>query len=359
MMQRGIVALFIAALCAIFTMAPMTTSGSMVRAPLASAEEIPLVSVIIPTHDRPEFLAQALRQIKSQDYPNIEVVVVDDSEKPLVISADEMSIKVIRLADRKSIGEKRNLGAANANGKVIVHWDDDDYFRSHRITSQVTPILKGDVHMTVLEHHFYFVATTSTFYRIQRSVSWGPHFGTFAYSRSVFEAGVRYPDTSLAEDYSFAELALNQGYTIQVLGNTDGKHVYVRHENTWKFDLEEYGAQITQVDRPGFISDDDFAFLRSIKPATSHSLPPNHFISEATQWNREELHSMGKDSPKYPHYGPKYNDNGLSTGAKIGIGVGVAGGVVLIVVVGIAAYFLFQWQKRRHDGGYARLNTDI
>jgi len=79
------------------------------------------------------------------------------------------------------------------------------------------------------------------------------------------------------------------------------------------------------------------------------------------KWNRNELHPAWSDGLSYPPYYPNYptynNGGGLSTAAKIGIGVGVAGGVVLIVGVGIAAYFFFQWKKS--TPAYIRINEGV
>jgi len=47
-------------------------------------------------------------------------------------------VKYIRLKDQLSIGEKRNIATSHASGKIIAHWDDDDFFRNHRITHQVS-----------------------------------------------------------------------------------------------------------------------------------------------------------------------------------------------------------------------------
>ena len=40
--------------------------------------ELPLVSVIIPTHNRSDLLGRAIRSVLAQDYPNVEIIVVDD-----------------------------------------------------------------------------------------------------------------------------------------------------------------------------------------------------------------------------------------------------------------------------------------
>jgi len=319
----------------------------------------PLVSVIVPTFGRPEFLAKTIELVQRQDYPNVELVIVDDSPQPAAIP-DFNWIKYVHLPSRVTIGEKRNIAVLRAKGEVIVHWDDDDYFREHRIREQVTPIINGEADMTVLEHHYYFHLPTKSFYTVKRASTWGPHFATFVYRKSLFDNGIRYPETSMAEDYGFAEFALNKGASIRVMNNQDGKHVYVRHQNTWEFDFEDYDAEIQEVERPGFFSKEDFDFYSNIK-ARALSKPPKHYASEQIQWNRRELHPT-MQSPGYPHYPvyPKYpnyhSSGGLSTAAKIGIGVGVAGGVVLIVAVGIAAYFFFQWKKQQ---GYTRINDEV
>ena len=59
----------------------------------------PLVSVIIPTYQRQTFLTRALNLIRAQDYPNIEIVVVDDSPEPS-LSAEQLvcvSVPFVRL----------------------------------------------------------------------------------------------------------------------------------------------------------------------------------------------------------------------------------------------------------------------
>ena len=44
-------------------------------------EEKGLVSVIIPTYNRPTFLPFAIESVFSQTYPNIELIVVDDGSE--------------------------------------------------------------------------------------------------------------------------------------------------------------------------------------------------------------------------------------------------------------------------------------
>lgn len=319
----------------------------------------PLVSVIIPTYQRSVFLTRTLRLIRAQDYSNIEIVVVDDSPEAS-LSPDivqELNVRYFFLSERKSIGEKRNLAVSNAQGEVIVHWDDDDFFRPHRISSQVQPILSGEADMTVLEHHYYLNAATKEFYTVKRASSWGPHFATFVYKKSIFtESGVRYPDNSMAEDYAFAESALEKGYKILVLSNTDGKHIYVRHTNTWKIDFSLFDAQVTKVDKPDFMprEDVDFYASASVTTATAREDPVNNFASDKIKWNRAELHPIESrsGSPSYPHYDTfTYNKGGQI------ISIPVAAVLVVLTILGVAAIFYYQRKQGFTEvGGYQPLS---
>jgi glycosyltransferase involved in cell wall biosynthesis len=358
------------------------THMSYVTPHAGMATEFPLVSVIIPTYERPQFLSKAIDLIQKQDYPNLEVIIVDDGsvsqaenpEMAAVLSNSNGRLRRIaytHLTERISIGAKRNLAAQQATGEIVVHWDDDDYFREHRISAQVAPIIRGEVDMTVLEHHYYYILPTQSFYVVKRAASWGPHFGTFVYRKSLFDSGIRYPDNSMAEDYAFAEAALNKGATVYVMNNEDGKHVYVRHHNTWEFDFADFDLQVEKVDRPAFFSDRDWEHFSTVKSERAAIKPPNHFASSDIHWDRPELRPAGWDASSfgYPHYNPQYSPNvypkypsynvpeaDFSMAAKLGIGVGVAGGVAVVIVAGLATYFYLQ-SKKKHVG-YAPINND-
>lgn len=59
-------------------------------------ESAPLVSVVIPTYGRPEFLPDAVESVASQTYPNVELVVVDDhSPDPVEPVLDDLSLDTL------------------------------------------------------------------------------------------------------------------------------------------------------------------------------------------------------------------------------------------------------------------------
>jgi len=92
----------------------------------------PLVSVIVPTHNRPDMLKEALESILSQTYPNFEIIVVNDCGRDvgeLVHSLNRMdNITHVRHGINRGLAAARNTGIKLARGKYIAYLDDDDIF---------------------------------------------------------------------------------------------------------------------------------------------------------------------------------------------------------------------------------------
>ena len=119
----------------------------------------------MPTRNRPEFAAQAVRYFLTQDYPNAELIVVDDGGDPADRLPADPRIRVIRSdgesrTGRPTIGALRNLGCAAALGEIIVCWDDDDWHGPTRVSDQVGPILAGAADVTGLADVEWFEPAT-------------------------------------------------------------------------------------------------------------------------------------------------------------------------------------------------------
>jgi len=97
---------------------------------LQTADGVPdlTVSVVVPTHARPESLGRCIAALARLDYPRrlLEVVVVDDgSPRPVSLEAPaRLALQVIR-QQRSGPGAARNTGVAAASGAVIAFVDDD------------------------------------------------------------------------------------------------------------------------------------------------------------------------------------------------------------------------------------------
>ena len=107
-------------------------------------KKLPLVSVIIPTYNRPHTIERAIRSVYSQSYGNIEIVVVDDNAKNLNARKKTSEImkkypRVKYIKNQKNVGgaESRNIGIRTAKGKYVAFLDDDDEFLPSKISRQV------------------------------------------------------------------------------------------------------------------------------------------------------------------------------------------------------------------------------
>jgi glycosyltransferase involved in cell wall biosynthesis len=92
----------------------------------------------MPTRNRRRFVPQAIWYFLRQDYPNREMIVVDDGEDCVqdALPADPR-IRYVRLPARASIGAKRNIACEISQGELVAHWDDDDWIGPERLTRQV------------------------------------------------------------------------------------------------------------------------------------------------------------------------------------------------------------------------------
>jgi glycosyltransferase involved in cell wall biosynthesis len=89
----------------------------------------PLISCVLVTRDRPGFFRQALRCFAAQDYPNKELVVVDDGDVPVGAMCDGVEgLTYVRLKKGTPTGSKLNVGVEIARGDILQKIDDDDYY---------------------------------------------------------------------------------------------------------------------------------------------------------------------------------------------------------------------------------------
>lgn len=86
--------------------------------------EKPKVSVIIPTYNSGETLAECLKSVHGQNYPFYEVIVVDNfSNDDTLKTAKEFGAKVIQQKCNPALA--RNIGIADSTGKYILFLDSD------------------------------------------------------------------------------------------------------------------------------------------------------------------------------------------------------------------------------------------
>lgn len=108
----------------------------------------PLVSIVVPHHDRPELVALTLESLERQDYPHIEVVLVDDGSASAEAHAAlklfeerewQHPLRVVRQKN-SSPGAARNTGVRQARGDLLLFIDDDDVAQPNYVSAMATAI---------------------------------------------------------------------------------------------------------------------------------------------------------------------------------------------------------------------------
>jgi len=125
-------------------------------------EDYPLISLLMPTADRRQFIERAIKCFQSYTYPNLELIVVDDGEDLIgdILPRDDSHIKYFFTEEKQTHGQKMNLAMTFATGNIGVVQDDDDSYRLDRIESLVQPLL---------DRKELIVAGTSELYYVQEA----------------------------------------------------------------------------------------------------------------------------------------------------------------------------------------------
>lgn len=106
--------------------------------------EKPIVSVIIPTFNRPQYLKDCIDSVLKQTYQNFEVLVVDNSSEDFVEKNKEVSLefndsrlKYFRIGEENEAQEARLFGVKKSKGKFFGFLDDDDIWVPGKLEKQL------------------------------------------------------------------------------------------------------------------------------------------------------------------------------------------------------------------------------
>jgi GT2 family glycosyltransferase len=97
---------------------------------MANSDVFPRISVVICTRDRPESIGQTLESVAAQDYPDYDVLVVDQSrgdETRRLVAGMHERLPWLRLMnlDRPGLSRAYNVGIRHTVGKLLAFTDDD------------------------------------------------------------------------------------------------------------------------------------------------------------------------------------------------------------------------------------------
>jgi glycosyltransferase involved in cell wall biosynthesis len=117
----------------------------------------PLISVVIPMHNRKNTIGYCLDSVLNQSYKNLEIILVDDCSTDDTVDfvrnnyADER-ICVIQLTKNNGAQHARNAGIKKAKGEWIAFLDSDDEWLSQKIKQQVEILEKNTFNQYLTIH---------------------------------------------------------------------------------------------------------------------------------------------------------------------------------------------------------------
>ncbi len=193
--------------------------------------ETPLVSVIILTYKRHQAFELALDSVLQQEYPNREIIVVDNhSEEDIesLVRNRDASIKLIQLPTNRGSCGGRNAGIREARGDILITLDNDVNFSTPFELTKIVKTFKQRPDIHVLAFQLCDMETGGL--RVREWChprSWKEfgqsefetHYfveGAAAYRREVFEASGLYYDPLFigVEGYDLAIRFLDHGFRI-------------------------------------------------------------------------------------------------------------------------------------------------
>lgn len=133
---------------------------------MASDEnEMPLISCLCITNNRPLLLQRAITCFERQVYPKKELVISYPEGDLLtkqvidqVIFISDIKILAIERPKNENLGTSRNHAIMAASGEFICIWDDDDWYSNHRISAQYEAIrdskFKASIYTNIVIYNF-------------------------------------------------------------------------------------------------------------------------------------------------------------------------------------------------------------
>jgi glycosyltransferase involved in cell wall biosynthesis len=157
------------------------------------------------TSDRLPFVQQSIKYFLRQDYPNKELVVVEDGSEAMTgLVPDDPQVRYVHLPGTRTLGAKRNRCVETARGDLIMHWDDDDWMAPHRIRYQVEALLRKRAQVCGLRRMLFYnpVSSEVWLYAFPEDHQLWLAGGSLLYTREFWRRAP-FPDIQVASDTRF------------------------------------------------------------------------------------------------------------------------------------------------------------
>lgn len=169
--------------------------------------EWPKVSVVLPTYNRSHLIRKAVGNLLAQDYPNLEIIVVNDGSKDntrkILDSFKDKCLKIIN-KENERLPKALNTGFEHASGELLTWTSDDNSFQDGALRALARELILHPEAVMVFSDYAIDEKT---------EVETGPPWllrernnvgASFMYRASAaVRAGQYDPELELAEDYDY------------------------------------------------------------------------------------------------------------------------------------------------------------
>ena len=189
-------------------------------------KHVPLVSVIMPTHNGSDLIETALRSLRAQTWRNIEIIVVDDCSSPLhvkklrLICARYDNVALLELKVNSGAYVARNAAIPYAKGELITVHDDDDWSHPEKIERQASELVDNPEKFANMSQHSR-VTENLLFLRINNNTSFTqPNYSSIMFRRSALSIIGEWDTVNRGADAEFRDRIKNvTGKHVDIIGN--------------------------------------------------------------------------------------------------------------------------------------------
>lgn len=125
----------------------------------------PTVSTMLPTRNRAEFLPGAISSVLSQEFSDLELIIVDgastDNTGEIIESYSDKRLHYIRNEQPQGLSSARNIALNHARGDYIAFIDDDDVWLPWKLDVQVKLLETATDDVGLIASSFFDIDATT------------------------------------------------------------------------------------------------------------------------------------------------------------------------------------------------------
>jgi glycosyltransferase involved in cell wall biosynthesis len=220
-------------------------------------QENPLVTVVITTYNCAEYVEETIQSALDQNYPSLEIILVDDGSTDNTLSIAERflpNIHIVRQSNSGGPSKPRNTGLSMAKGSYISFLDGDDLLEPGRTALQVE----------ALESHPDAAICIGNYRNFKEAKVGNGHFSTCPQLSQKLQTSAKGGSLIIPKGEA-AELLLEENFsiTVSVMYRTEP----VREHEGFSEQLracEDYHLNYRMAARYPVIIVNDFVFKRRI-----------------------------------------------------------------------------------------------